>query len=101
MRMGQWKRKHWALLTAEWFIGTFGVFFLSEKFRNVDAVHYPCVFLFILSMLLGPGAIGAMLPLPKNADQAALRRAAPFLTYVACYLAEWGLAHLCFWIGIL
>ena len=59
------------------------------------------MFLFILSMLLGPSAIGAMLPLPKNANGAVLRSAALILSYVVCFLAVWGLAHLCFWGGIL
>lgn len=96
MKMTDWTWKHWGILTAGWFIITFGVFFLSEKCKDVGAVRHLCVCIFILSMLLGPRYIGAMLPLPKNEDQAALRRVKPYLSYVVCFLTIWGLAHLCF-----
>ena len=94
--MGEWKWKHWGLFTAGWYILTFGVFFLSEKFKDVDAVLYPSVFILIFSMLFGPALIGTMLPLPKTAELARLRRIVLFVTYVVCYLSMRGLSLLCF-----
>ena len=101
MKMTDWTWKHWGILTAGWFLITFGVFFLSEKFKDVDAVIYPCVFILIFSMLIGPGMIGAMLPLPKTQDGAKLRSIAPFISYVVCFLVMRGLSLLCFRMGIL
>lgn len=99
MKNKEWT--NWCIMAVIWFLGTFGVFFLSEKCKDVDAVMYPSVFILILSMLVGPGMIAMMLPPPKNADQAELRKVAPFISYVVCFLAMRGLSLLCFRLGFL
>ena len=96
MKMKVWKWKHWGIFTACWFLGTFGVFFLREKFKDVDAVIYPSVFILIFSLLIGPGMIGLLIPLPRNEDYVRLREVSVFVSYFICYMAMRGLAHLCF-----
>ena len=62
MKKADWKWSQWSLLAGGWLIVTFILFYLSERFKDIDAVLYPSVFLLILSMLLGPGLIAGMLP---------------------------------------
>ncbi|MBR6420365.1 MAG: hypothetical protein IKS42_08515 [Oscillospiraceae bacterium] len=94
MKKADWKWSQWSLLAGGWLIVTFILFYLSERFKDIDAVLYPSVFLLILSMLLGPGLIAGMLPPPKTPEDAALRRIAPFFSYIICYALIAGLTRL-------
>ena len=50
-------KKQWLMLTIGWFILTPGVFFLSERFMDIEIILYPSVLLLLVSMIFGFDAI--------------------------------------------
>lgn len=95
-----WSWKCWWLFTTGWFILTAGVLFLSEKFNDIDAILYPSVFILILSMLIGPGTIGILLPLPFTQEALLVRRVAPFISYCVCFFLMRMFYLLCLTLGL-
>lgn len=89
-------KKQWLLLTIGWFILTPGVFFLSERFMDIDIILYPSVLLLLVSMIFGPTLIGVLMPLPFTPKWNRARRFVVFLTYFVCYVFIWLFARFCF-----
>lgn len=101
MKMTEWTWKHFLLTLAGWYLLTFTAFFMSEKYKDVNWIVYPCVFILIFSMLLGPAVVGAMTPLPKTPQEGESRYVMPLVIYAVCWIPMIVLARLCISLHVL
>ncbi len=83
-------KRYWVLNVIVWFCMTFGLFVISEKFRDVNWVLYPSVFLLIMSLLLGPGTLALLTPHSENPKTEQLRT----LMWPAMYIGSYALMRM-------
>ncbi len=74
--------KKWLVAVLLWYLVTFGVFYLSERFNDIDAVLYPSVLVLIFCCLVGPYCVGMMCPTGNNSFTPVMKR----LIVPICYI---------------
>ena len=80
--------KCWGIFSIGWLVLTEGAFILSEKFRDVDWIMYPSLFIMLLCAAIGPGAIVLLFPPMAKLDGKPwmITKIPIVLGYVVCFL---------------